>query len=62
MITYRPSTNKRNGVVCAVLLDGKIVGKIVAGLVGGGYQYVTRDGNRGDTFPTLGAVKRSLES
>jgi hypothetical protein len=47
-----------------VLLDGKVVGKIVPPTwdKNEGYQYVTKNNHTGDVFPTFRECQRSLEA
>lgn len=42
-----------------VLLDKRVVGKI--DIVEGGYQYRTKNNDRGEIFPTFRACQNSLE-
>lgn len=57
MISYE---DDRSRTRIHVLLDGKKVGQIIPS-AGGGYRYRTKSGGLGDVFPTVAAVKQSLE-
>lgn len=47
-------------VVVEVKLSGKTVGEIRP--VTGGFAYITNSGAQGETFPSIAAVKQSLEA
>lgn len=53
-ITYRTSEK------ITVLVGGRVSGTIKPSK-GGGFYYRPKGGGRGETFPTVAAVKRSLE-
>jgi hypothetical protein len=54
MITYYPMAD-----FITVKIEGKVAGGIYQ--VPGGFAYKTKSNHWGETFPTIAAVKRSLE-